>query len=70
VSRISIFVILFFTTIAAHADLVMELNLFSPKLKAVVKIKGDKIRYDILPEDGYGNTSRIADLKKRVMILI
>lgn len=50
-------------TIAVRADLVMELNLGGSKLKVVVKIKEEKIRYDILPEGGYGNTSRIADLK-------
>ena len=48
---------------AAHADLTMELNLTAPKMNIVVKIKGDKIRYDFLPDGGYGNMSRIVDVK-------
>jgi hypothetical protein len=55
--------VLVFTVAAAKADLVMELNFGSPKLKVIANIKDDKIRYDILPDGGYGKTSRIADLK-------
>lgn len=60
---IPIFLVLVLTAVATRADLVMELNFGSPKLKVSIKIKGDKIRYDISPDNGYGTTSRIADLK-------
>lgn len=58
-----IFLALVFAVFGVRADLVMELNFAGPKIKVIVKIKEDKIRYDILPDGGYGNTSRIADLK-------
>lgn len=41
----------------------MELNFGSPKIKLVVKVKEDKIRYDFLLDSGYGNISRIVDPK-------
>jgi hypothetical protein len=58
------FLLIFFSGVGAlQADLIMELNFISPKLKLVVKIKEDKIRYDLLPDGGYGNTSRIVNPK-------
>jgi hypothetical protein len=46
VKIICIFLTLVFSIAAARADLVMELNYTSPKIKLVVKIKEDKICYD------------------------
>src|SRR5882757_525967 len=53
---------LVFTAVTVRADLVIELNFGGPKLKFIVKIKEDKIRYDI-STDGHISSSRIADLK-------
>lgn len=60
---ILIFLTCFLSVGALRADLILELDFASPKIKLVVKIKEDKIRYDILPDNGYGNISRIVDLK-------
>jgi hypothetical protein len=55
---------MFFCSVGAlQADLIMELNFTSTKIKLVVKIKEDKIRYDFLFDSGYGNISRIIDPK-------
>ena len=61
-NQILVLLVLGFTIVAAKADLVMEINFGGPKLKFIVKIKEDKIRYDI-STDGYVSSSRIADLK-------
>jgi len=53
---------LIFSMAAAQADLVMKLNLESSKIKLVVKIKDDKIRYDTFIDENEV-WSIIADLK-------
>ena len=54
---------LFFSTLVSQADLVMEINTTIWKMKLVVKIKGDKVRLDAVPDGGYGSTTRITDSK-------
>ena len=59
-----LFFLMFFSGVGAlQADLIMELNFTSTKIKLVVKIKEDKIRYDLLLDSGYGNISRIMNPK-------
>jgi hypothetical protein len=64
---ILIFLTLCFSIAVARADLVMELNFDSMKLKLIVKIKRDKVRYYI---GGYGYMSRIVDLKTGENLLL
>jgi hypothetical protein len=59
---ILIFLTFIFSIATTRADLVMELNFTSPKIKLVVKIKGDKIRYDVFINQN-AVWSLITDLK-------
>jgi hypothetical protein len=61
--KILIFLIFFSGIGALQADLIMELNFLTPKIKLVIKIKEGKIRYDLLLGNGYGNISRIVNPK-------
>jgi hypothetical protein len=62
VKTICIFLALVFSIAVAQADLVMELNFTSSKIKTAVKVKGDKVCYDTFI-NGNNIWSLIIDLK-------